>query len=254
MKDPVKQFEELDGRINNLFEAWFNPKSWFQNKPKYGSKVKIDFTGKTASGEQRRQAVEDGTECEPGESNRRFGSELGSAAAKFYPNGKVKDINPFLINANISKRFLRCYDLQKDKMKIAWLFDGNFDADVLDWDPKKKKVIFQGKWNGGLFNGINYARPSQAPETEKRNYKFFVVSKRGVESGPYTANQIVKAVNKGKLTIDSVIRPENFADNQYIKDNKTLSFMLKIPPTTPIKKKKPKKPGKLKSHLSLIRP
>jgi len=226
MKDPVKQFEELDGRINKLFETWFNPKSWFQNKPSNGPLV-IDFKHRTDAQKQRRQDVETGEECAPGESNGRFGSELGSAEAKFYPNGEVKDINPFIINAGISKRFLRCYDLQKDKMKIAWLFNGNFKADVLDWDPKKKKVIFQGEWNGGLFNGINYAKPSQTPETEKRNYGYFVLSKRGVESGPFTANQIVKAVNNGKLTTDSAIRPENFADYQYIRDNKTLSFMLK---------------------------
>jgi len=230
MKDPVKQFEELDGRINNLFEAWFNPKSWFSNKPSSNTK-KIDFQ-QTDAQKQRRQDVESGEECAPGQSNGRFGSELGSAEAKFYPNGKVKDINPFIRNAGISKKFLRCYDLKKDKMKIAWLFNGDFEADVLDWDPKKKKVIFQGKWNGGLFNGVNYARPKQTPETEKRNYGYFVVSKRGVESGPFTANQIIKAVNNGKLTIDSTVRPENFADYQHIRDNKILSFMLKSPSAT----------------------
>jgi len=235
MKDPVKQFEELDGRINKLFEAWFNPKSWFQDKSSSGPK-KIQFQ-QTDAQKQRRQDVESGEECAPGYSNGRFGSEHGSSKAKFYPNGKVEDINPFLRNAGISKRFLRCYDLQKDKMKIAWLFNGNFEADVLDWDPKKKKVIFQGKWNGGLFNGLNYAKPNQTPEIEKRNYKYFVVSKRGVEKGPFTANQIVKAVNKGTLTVDSKIRPENFADYQYVRDNKILSFMLKIPSTTTSKSK-----------------
>jgi len=246
MKDPVKQFEELDGRINKLFEAWFKPSTWFQDKPSSGSKS-ISFQ-QTDAQKQRRKDVETGLECPSGTSNGRFGSEHGSAKAKFYPNGKVEDINPFLRNAGISKRTLRCYDLKKDKMKIAWLFDGNFEADVLDWDPKKKKVIFQGKWNGGLFGGINYAKPNQTPEIEKRNYGYFVLSKRGVESGPFTANQIIKAVNNGKLTMDSVVRPENFADYQRIMDNKILSFILTPPSTTT------SKPGTSKGLKSKIKP
>lgn len=238
MKDSIQEFEDLNNRIDNLFEGldWLNPGNWFKDKSKYNqpnreysrSSVVSDYLSKIESGE-----------CDSGISNERFSSEPGSDSASFYDEsgnltGKVKNIKPFLKGAGITKQTLRCYNIDKDPRRIAWLFNGKFDAQILGWDAKKKKVIFQGKWNGGLFNGVAYKNPEETPEIENKVYRFYVLSSRNKLKGPYTTNQIVKAIISGSLTLDSIIKPENSADYQHIKDNKLLSMLINKVPNKPI--------------------
>lgn len=247
MKDSVKDFEDLNNRINNLFEGlgWLNPGNWFNDKPKSNEPNKEFKRGEAAK--KYLNKIESG-ECERGTSNGRFTSEPGSDKAYFYDKrgnqtGFVENIKPFLTKAGITKQTLRCYNLIKDPLKIGWLFDGNFNATILGWDSKSKKIIFQGKWNGGFFKGINYKHPEeQNPVTEKRNYKYFILRK-GKEIGPYSSSQIIKAIQKNIIDIETVIRPENSAEYQYIKDNPLFSFLLKSNKTTTSSKKNvPNKP------------
>jgi hypothetical protein len=263
MKDPVKQFEELDGRINNLFEAWFNPKSWFSNKP--SSTASTVSYGGSSLADKIRHRKESGEECggTGNTSNKRFYSEDGSNSAKFYSKkgeitGEVDDIKPFIDGAKISKKYLRCYNLTKDPLKIAWLFNGNFKANVLGWNPKTKKVTFQGKWKGGVFMGEKYAGSEETPVViDKKVYGYYVILNNksiGQKNGkPFTASQIIDKINrqeplyykldkitkqkigdptKGVYDENTIIRQENLADPQYVKDNKTLSLMLNPPTTT----------------------
>ena len=231
MKDSVKEFEDLDNRINALFEGlgWLNPGNWFKDKPKQGQPNRSYSRGSALSNYLSKI---DAGECEYGTSNGRFSSEPGTDSASFYDQtgnltGKVANIKPFLKQAGITKQTLRCYDLNKDPLKIRWLFDGNFEAEILGWDSKKKKVIFQGKWNKGLFGGISYKTPSQTPEAENKVYGFYILTSRNKLKGPYSSNQIVKSVQNGSLSVDSIIKPENSADYQQIKDNKLLSMLIK---------------------------
>lgn len=238
MKDSLEKFEDLNKRIDKVFEAfdWLNPKKWLNPQSKDNNTSSID---------RHLQSIESGDECAPGQSNKRFVSPLGKYDASFYSikriagknilakTGTVKDIKPFLDNAGISKRILRCYDLQKDKLRIAWLFNGEFDADILDWDPKKKKVIFQGKWHKGIFGGINSAKPTEQILSPLEKMYYVVVS--GHEIGPFSAENILKSYQKNKVNGDTVIRPDNSADYQHIKDDKVLSFLIKSMPTKPSK-------------------
>lgn len=161
MKDPVKEFENLNNRIEILFEGlgWLNPKSWFTDKPKYGQPNRTFNRGQAAT--QHLSDI-DAEKSELGAFNKRFSSDPGMSTATFYNKkgqitGDVKNIKPFLQNAGITKATLRTYDLNKDPLKIRWLFDGRFEADYLDWNKKQKKVIFKGKWLTSTlpFNGID---------------------------------------------------------------------------------------------------
>lgn len=230
MKDPVKDFEDLNNRIDILFEGlgWLNPGNWFNDKSKPNEPNKGFKRGEAAT--KYLNKIESG-ECPRGTSNGRFTSEPGSDKAYFYDKkgnqtGFVENIKPFLNKAGITKQTLRCYNIVKDPLKIGWLFDGNFDATILGWDSKLKKIIFQGKWNGGFFKGINYKHPEEkTPATEKRNYKYFILQK-GKEIGPYSSVQITKAIQKNIINLETVIRPENSAEYQHVKDNPLFSFLL----------------------------
>lgn len=245
MKDYIKEFEEINERVEKLLEAGFwnrlknvvTGKSFgdsAEGKKKQANRksgVTRKYTSSTAA-QNYLQSIESGEECKPGVSNGRFSSEPGSNSATFYKakgdkgTGIVKDIKPFLDNAGISKKTLRCYNLEKDPLRIAWLFDGTFNADVLGWDKKKKKVIFQGDWKDGLFGGINYPRATDkmADSPLEKQYK---IVKKGQEIGPFSANDILKLIAKGKETIDTIIRAVDSTDYQYVKDDKILSYLLK---------------------------
>lgn len=239
MKDSISEFEDLNGRIEKLFEGlgWMNPLNYFKDKPKH-NQANTTYSGRGQALNKHLAGIESGEECALGQSNGRFVSEPGQQDAHFYSikknklfrSGYVKNIKPFLDNAKISKRFLRCYDLQKDSMKIGWLFDGEFNAEMLDWDIKKRKVIFQGTWKMGAFNGIMSPNTNQPKPPITKQY-FVLIS--GQEVGPYTAGDIVKSFEKGKLTADSIVRPEDSSDYIHIKDDKTLSFLTKSIPKKP---------------------
>jgi len=79
--------------------------------------------------------------------NNAFFSELGSKSAQFGQNGKVDDIS----GLGLSKSELMCYDLKVDKYRIAWLFNGDFDADKIWRD--QGEIYFKGTWNNGVFKG-----------------------------------------------------------------------------------------------------
>jgi len=222
MKNQIEELQKLSDETEQLFEAF----GWFRKKPKPQATA-------TSYLQQHQQNIETGAECAPGKSNGRFTSELGSNEAMFYnvkggktvPTGIVKNIKPFLDNAGLSKKLMRCYDLQKDRLKIAWLFNGEFTADILDWDKKKRKVIFQGTWKKGLFGGINYEAPTQKKTINPMESKFFIL-RQGVEIGPYPAAQIVKMMKNNTVDGNTVVRPEDSADYQNISQEKTLKFLL----------------------------
>ncbi len=222
MKNQIDELQKLSEETERLFEVF----GWFQRKPKAKSAAISNL-------DKHKQGIDSGTECAPGKSNGRFTSEVGSNEAIFYtisnnktvPTGIAKNIKPFLDNANISKKILRCYDLQKDPLKIAWLFNGEFVADILDWDKKKRKVIFQGTWKKGLFGGINYEAPTQKPTVNPMESKFFIL-RQGVEIGPYTALQIVKMMKNNTVNGQTVVRPEESLEYQNISKEKTLKFLL----------------------------
>lgn len=233
MKDSVKEFEKLNENLNKILEAnWFNPLSWFSDKSQESEPNKSYQRSDVIN--KHLQSIESEEECAPGTSNRRFSSEPGSNSATFYSiknkkivqTGFVKDIKPFLDNAGISKKFLRCYDLSKDKLKINWLFNGEFNADILDWDKKKKKVIFQGIWKSGLFGGINYPKQDEKTIESPLEKKYYILD-RNQEIGPYTASQILKLKQNWKLSDSSIIRPSDSTDYQYLNKDKTLAFLLK---------------------------
>ena len=261
MKDPIKQFEELDGRINNLFEVWFKPSTWFSSKQ--SSTGATASYGGSALADKMRKDKESGAECGEGNSgNKRFNSEDGSNSAKFYNKkgeitGEVDDIKPFISGAKISKKYLRCYNLTKDPLNISWLFNGNFKASVLGWNPKTKKVTFQGKWKGGVFMGEKYAGQEETSAIiDKKVYGYYVIlNNKSISNNgkPFTASQIIDKINKkeplyykldkitktkigdpakGVYDENTIIRQENLADPQYVKDNKTLSLMLNPSPAT----------------------
>jgi hypothetical protein len=230
MKNPFEELQKLSEETEQLFEAF----GWFKRKPKNQPQA-------TSYLNQHQQNIETGAECAPGKSNGRFTSELGSNEATFYtikggrtiPTGTVKNIKPFLDNAGISKKIMRCYNLDKDPLKIAWLFNGEFAADILDWDKKKRKVIFQGTWKKGLFGGINYEAPNvQKPKPNPMESKFFILN-QGVEIGPYTAAQIVKMMKNNTVNLNTVVRPEDSVDYQNIGKEKTLKFLLQSAVPTP---------------------
>lgn len=174
MKDQVKEFEDLNNRIEKLFEGlgWINPSNWFQDKPKLGATK--EYVSNNPSLNKYLSDI-DAKKSNLGAFNNRFTSEPGSTEATFYNqkgaiSGHVRNIQPFLQNAGISKEILRTYDLKKDKLGIKWLFDNPFDAEFLDWDKKNRKVIFKGVWKGGhhSFNGIEY-KELGAKSTIKRS-------------------------------------------------------------------------------------
>ncbi len=187
MKDSVQEFENLNNRIDKLFEGlgWLNPTNWLKDKPKYDEPNRNYTSGPALN--KYLSKVESG-ECDFGVSNHRFSSDPGKSDAYFYNKsgdiaGYVKNIKPFLEKAGITKQTLRCYDLNKDKMKISWLFNGNFEADFLSWDRSKRKVIFQGQWKNPLL-------PFE-----------------GIESKRLDTNPITKPVIKTKPTVKSAVKP-----------------------------------------------
>lgn len=172
MKDPIKEFENLNSRIEKLFEGlgWLNPGNWFSDKPQSGQPNRSYTPGPALN---KHLSDIENKKSDLGVYNNRFSSDPGSVEAYFYNKkgeitGHVKNINPFLESAGITKATLRTYDLQKDKMKIKWLFDGVFEANFLGWDKKNKKVIFQGEWKNGLFGGIEYKEPNKLGTTVKK--------------------------------------------------------------------------------------
>jgi hypothetical protein len=225
MKNHLQELQQLFDETEKMFEVF----GWFKKKPAAQPQVQ-----QQTYLQKHQQGIESGSECAPGKSNNRFTSELGSNEATFYsikkgktvPTGSVKNIKPFLDNAKISKQTLRCYNLEKDPLRIAWLFDGEFDADVLGWDSKKRKVIFQGTWKKGLFGGINYEPPSKKPAINPMESKFFIL-KQGIEIGPYTAAQMVKLMKNNTVNGETVIRSEESAEYESVGKNKTLKFLFK---------------------------
>ena len=172
MKDSVKEFEDLNNRIEKLFEGlgWLNPGNWFKDKPQSGQPNRNYTSGPALN---KYLSNIENKKSDLGQYNNRFSSDPGSTDAYFYDRngeitGYVKNMNPFLESAGITKATLRTYDLKKDPMKIKWLFDGNFEADFLGWDKKNKKVIFQGEWKNGLFGGIEYTTPKKTGTTTKK--------------------------------------------------------------------------------------
>lgn len=225
MKDKVKEFELLQEKSEKIFELFgnlFKPASRNLNITHQKSQVTNNYLA----------SIDNGTECAPGHSNNRVTSEPGSTALTFYsikggklaPTGQVKNIKPLLDNAGISKKVLRCYDIDKDPLKIRWLFDGEYIADILDWDKKQKKVIFQGKWINGIKGGImNPGDPEQkviSPLQEK-----FMVYFQGREIGPYTGMQIKAFYMKKTFTANTKVRQENSKDYVFLKDTK-LFFLI----------------------------
>lgn len=175
MKDSVKEFEDLDNRINRLFEGlgWLNPTNWLKDKPK-SNEPNTNYNGTGPALIKYLSKVDSG-DCDFGISNKRFSSDPGKSDAYFYDNsgditGYVKNIKPLLEKAKITKQTLRCYDLKKDKLKIAWLFNGVFEADFLSWDTKTRKVIFQGQWKNNTlpFEGIEYQRVQANPTVKAK--------------------------------------------------------------------------------------
>jgi hypothetical protein len=275
MKDYAQQFDELNERVEKLFEAGFWQKlkgaakstaqklsgvpfedSPEEKKRKKNLKAGVNrtYVSNTSSASNYASSIETGEECKPGKSNGRFYSEIGSNSAVFYslvnnkvtPTGFVNDIKPFLDNAGISKKILRCYNLEKDPLRIAWLFNGAFKANMLDWDKKKRKVLFHGDWKGGggaVFGGILQGAEEKAANSPL--LKQYKIVKKGQEIGPFTANDIINLISKEeakrkeiekktpgvqyvpKYTVDSIIRALDSTDYQRVKDDKTLSYLLK---------------------------
>jgi len=240
MKDSVLEFEKLNDKVEKFFEAFsLNPLDWFKDKREAEPNASYQ---KGQAVDKYLSSIESGEECAPGVSNNRFHSEPGSNSATFYsiknkkltPTGFVKDIKPFLANAGLSKRVLRCYDLKKDKLNIAWLFNGEFNADILDWNKKQRKVIFQGTWKNGLFAGLNYPKVTE-PTVESPLKKQYFILKKNQEIGPYSAAQILKLVEKKQLNTNSIVRPTESTDYQYVGKDKILAMLLKAI-ATPAKK------------------
>lgn len=226
MKDQVEEYEQLQAKIDNLFEAIKLP-SWLTPKPRTNT---INITHqKPQSVIDYEKSVENNTEC-PGGGNGRFVSELGSASGTFYSSnfkhkGFVKDLTPLINNAKISKKFLRCYDLTKDPMKIAWLFNGDFEADYLDWDTQQKKIIFSGKWkNPSLpMYGINVSNQTDSKSPHNRTYKVFLNKKI---FGPFTFDQMIAMLQKKQLNAQSAILPSDGNNYIALSDDKSLSIIL----------------------------
>jgi len=235
MKDPVKEFEDLNNRIENLFEAFnwgkLHPKNWlYKDKPQPNKQYV------RSSSVEKHLANVDAKKSDLGKYNNRFTSEPGSSEAFFYDkSGKrshVKDITPFIENAGITKATLRTYDLKKDPMKIGWLFDGNFEAELLDWNKSSKKVVFKGKWfpASSKFMGINYDQADNVPTAKKIEFKYFI-KKADKEFGPFSSNDIVQSIKnkvtiKGFKNLNTIVRAENASDYEKISDNKTLSYFI----------------------------
>lgn len=147
IKDPVAEFERIDNNLNEAISGFFKGLG-----KAFGSEKK-PAPSSTSILDKHRQAVESGSECDMfgTKPHGLFYSQTGSPDAYFGRNRNyVKDI----MDLQISKRELRCYDLEKDPKKIAWLFapDVVFKADRI-WG-KPKKIYFQGIWKAGIFKGV----------------------------------------------------------------------------------------------------
>lgn len=155
MKDVVKEFEVLNEALGSIFNKVGNiAKS-------AGSKIANSFAGSKSTNPslvskdqaeilgQHRQSVETGQgqrSLYGTVPNNEFTSEIGSAEVHFGKNGQghVKNINPLLRSLSISKADLQLYDLNKDPLKIRWLFDGVYNFDTI-W-KEGKNFYYQGVW------------------------------------------------------------------------------------------------------------
>ena len=257
MKDLVTEFENLNDRIESLFEGlgWLNPSGWFKNKQQSDQPNKEYTRGPALT--KYLSKIETG-DCDSGISNKRFISNPGSSEAYFHNAlggiSTVKNIKPFLEKAGITKQTLRCYDLNKDPLKIDWLFDGVFDAEFLSWDKDKKKIIFKGRWTptSTQFNGVLAKTPEELASSNKIENKYFVVI-GDKEYGPFSSGDIVKSIKSNKplkgykrfkATLETIIRPTNSTHTQLVKDNKSLVLKLQQTSSNIVKKaqKTTKKP------------
>lgn len=234
MKDPVQEFEALNEAIGNIFNRIgnvVNKKLGVSNK---GANTAY-ITPKSAQQNitAHAQGIETGSECPVGTApNGKFFSEVGSPHAQFGERGYVKNIVPFLNSLNISKRDLRCYDLKKDKLKIKWLFDGDYEADTI-WF-KKRKIYFQGKWNNGAFEGVFVPTTDIHPLSGPPTIEFYILVD-GKQTGPYTNEKIPTLVKYNLLNANSLIWKSGLKNWIQAKNDAQLSVMLNPAITPPVK-------------------
>ena len=170
MIDPIKKFEQIQETnksvfkdINELFGIGDSKeKRNFRNLAKKAKKGKLtpEEAGQfiklqkslTEPEELKKykKSIENGDECGAfgTKPNNKFWSEVGSKNVQLGQFGKVDDISGF----NLSKRELRCYDVENDPRNIGWLFNGVYEAEKI-WGTTGK-VYFKGIWKGGDFKGV----------------------------------------------------------------------------------------------------
>lgn len=151
MRNAVEKFEQM----LNITEAWFDD---FHNRMKNTLNMKYNQNQNVQQRmQQHGKDLESGAECKglsKGPNNLFFSNVGGASAIVGKNRNQIDDLG----DLKISKRELRCYDLQKDKFGIAWLFsdDAKFHAKKIWGQPGE--IHFDGIWEGGVFNGIWHGR------------------------------------------------------------------------------------------------
>ena len=182
MKNAVEKFEQM----LNLTEAWFDD---FHNRMKNTLNMKYNQNQNVQQRmQQHGKDLESGAECKGLSKgpNNLFFSNVGGASATV---GKNRNQIDDLGDLKISKRELRCYDLQKDKFGIAWLFsdDAKFHAKKIWGQPGE--IHFDGTWEGGVFNGVWHG--------DSKNYKTSPQNFRGTGLNFNQQNQQNQAAQQG---------------------------------------------------------
>ena len=151
-KDQVEKFEMLEKSINEAFSDFAKRlgKVFSSNKNSTGSTASDSATSIL---QKHQQDAESGGECSVfgTKPHGLFYSTTGAPDAYI---GKNRNYVKNIMDFQISKRELRCYDLKKDPRRIGWLFKSNvkFQAEKIWGGPQS--TYFSGVWYSGTFKGI----------------------------------------------------------------------------------------------------
>lgn len=219
MKDPVKQFEELDGRINKLFEANFLKRLFNRVKPtnksqtsspqskSLSSTTSSDYEDADTLIKNYKKGLESGAGCTTGVPNGQFKSAPGSNSAIFL-TVTTKPIIPITTGQTQNKKFnVIGKPLKKTFHAVGkvddiskFLSNAHISKEYLNcYDIKKDPLKI--KW---LFNGAFDAKTLDWDENSKK------VKFTGTWKGGF-------GVKFDGILVGSDISPEKVSQPQQVK-------------------------------------